>query len=212
VLTSEFVHGKGLSWATEQEPELRQSYAATLWRFVFRANLLGGRFNADPHPGNFLFHPDGTVTFLDFGCVQPLSENLLRSARTTHLAALARDEQAFAHGVTSMMGLRGGRFGEASIKYVRRCFEPLFNSPYHMRRDWVTALVRETQEFKKEVFARDGSLVPMPPELALLNRLQFGFYSVLARFDVAVDYAAVERTFLEDAPAERSTAHESGRA
>jgi hypothetical protein len=29
-----------------------------------------------------------------------------------------------------------------------------------------------------------------------MNRLQFGFYSVLARLDVAADYASVERGFL----------------
>jgi len=32
-----------------------------------------------------------------------------------------------------------------------------------------------------------------------MNRLQFGFYSVLARLDVEVDYAAVERRFLAEA-------------
>ena len=32
-----------------------------------------------------------------------------------------------------------------------------------------------------------------------MNRLQFGFYSVLARLDVAVDYAAVEREILGSA-------------
>jgi len=29
-----------------------------------------------------------------------------------------------------------------------------------------------------------------------VNRLQFGFYSVLARLDVAVDYAALDRELL----------------
>ena len=29
-----------------------------------------------------------------------------------------------------------------------------------------------------------------------MNRLQFGFYSVLARLDATVDYAAVERDFM----------------
>jgi hypothetical protein len=29
-----------------------------------------------------------------------------------------------------------------------------------------------------------------------MNRLQFGFYSVLARLDVEVDYATVESAFL----------------
>ena len=37
---------------------------------------------------------------------------------------------------------------------------------------------------------------PMPADMVFVNRLQFGFYSVLARLDVEVDYAAVERSFL----------------
>jgi hypothetical protein len=36
----------------------------------------------------------------------------------------------------------------------------------------------------------------MPPEMLFVNRLQFGFYSVLARLDVEVDYSAVEREFI----------------
>jgi len=32
--------------------------------------------------------------------------------------------------------------------------------------------------------------------MLFVNRLQFGFYSVLARLDVEVDYAAVERGFI----------------
>src|SRR5258708_2621221 len=43
---------------------------------------------------------------------------------------------------------------------------------------------------------RSGDRSKMPPEMLFMNRLQFGFYSVLARLDVEVDYAAVERTFL----------------
>ncbi len=29
-----------------------------------------GVYNGDPHPGNYLFDPDGGVTFLDIGCVR----------------------------------------------------------------------------------------------------------------------------------------------
>jgi hypothetical protein len=39
----------------------------------------------------------------------------------------------------------------------------------------------------------------LPPAMLFLNRLQFGFYSVLSRLDVTVDYAAVERAFLDEA-------------
>jgi hypothetical protein len=36
----------------------------------------------------------------------------------------------------------------------------------------------------------------MPPDMLFVNRLQFGFYSVLARLDAEGDYAKVERDFL----------------
>jgi hypothetical protein len=35
--------------------------------------------------------------------------------------------------------------------------------------------------------------------MLFMNRLQFGFYSVLAKLDVPVDYAAVETRFLAEA-------------
>ena len=38
--------------------------------------------------------------------------------------------------------------------------------------------------------------MPLPPGLFFLNRLQFGFYSVLARLDAEADYMGVERAFL----------------
>ena len=63
MLTSEFATGKSLEEAAHEAPELRRKYAETLWRFVFKGNLIGSMFNADPHPGNYLFMPDGQITF-----------------------------------------------------------------------------------------------------------------------------------------------------
>ncbi len=42
--------------AIAQGEDERRRYRETLWRFVFNGNLVGGMFNADPHPGNFV-HP-----------------------------------------------------------------------------------------------------------------------------------------------------------
>jgi hypothetical protein len=44
--------------------------------------------------------------------------------------------------------------------------------------------------------ARRGAYAPLPPEHLFLSRLQVGFYSVLARLDVAVDYRAIESRLL----------------
>jgi predicted unusual protein kinase regulating ubiquinone biosynthesis (AarF/ABC1/UbiB family) len=200
VLTSDFVRGVSLEEAARAEPSLRAAYAATMWRFVFKGNLIGGRFNADPHPGNYLFHPDGGVTFLDFGCVQPLDGRDLGQALGVHESAIRRDEAAFRAGMRRLLELQGGRYEQAALDYTRLCFEPIFASPFRMTREYVASLVSAAQDMKKEVFAKDKSFVPLPPNLIFMNRLQFGFYSVLARLDAEVDYAAVEHAFLQRGP------------
>ena len=41
-----------------------------IWRFGQHSIHRLGAFNGDPHPGNYRFHHDGSVTFLDFGLVK----------------------------------------------------------------------------------------------------------------------------------------------
>ncbi|MDI1450733.1 AarF/ABC1/UbiB kinase family protein [Polyangium sp. 6x1] len=200
VLTSELVRGKTLEEACEADVVIRERYADTLWRFVFKGNLVGGMFNADPHPGNYLFQDDGSIIFLDFGCVQPIVGERLTLARDLHLAALRRDESAFGEIATKILLTEGGIYERMAVAYSRRCFEPIFGSPFRITRAYAASLVDGIREMKNEVlFKKDGNFVQLPPGMLFMNRLQFGFYSVLARLDVTLDYAAVEEAFLRDA-------------
>jgi predicted unusual protein kinase regulating ubiquinone biosynthesis (AarF/ABC1/UbiB family) len=199
VLTMELVAGATLEEAALASPELRLSYAETLWRFVFKGNLVGGMFNADPHPGNYLFQPDGSVIFLDFGCIQPIRAERLSAARDLHRAALSRDEPAFRRSAAIILESKGGSYEEAATAYSRRCFEPVFASPFRITTEFATSLVQEIRTVKEQLWAKDKSFVQPPTGMLFMNRLQFGFYSVLARLDVTVDYAEVERRFLRDA-------------
>ena len=196
VLTTELVHGVTLDQAALGDEATRRQYCEVLWRFVYKGNLVGGLFNADPHPGNYLFQPEGRIAFLDFGCVQVISEARMRIARLVHQAARARDEQTFRRAAAQLLETQGGAYEADTLRYVRRSFEPLFGSPFHVTRAYVSEVVRGAQAFKKYVVSKDSSLTPLPEGLAFLSRLQFGFYSVLARLDVATDYAAVEERFL----------------
>jgi predicted unusual protein kinase regulating ubiquinone biosynthesis (AarF/ABC1/UbiB family) len=63
-------------------------------RFVWASLERHGRVNADPHPGNYLFHEDGTVTFLDFGCVKRFDEEQRRKFNANAEAVLALDAEA----------------------------------------------------------------------------------------------------------------------
>ncbi|HMR09421.1 MAG TPA: AarF/UbiB family protein, partial [Polyangiaceae bacterium] len=199
VLTSDLCAGTTLEEAADGSESERRAHAETMWRFVFKGNLVGGKFNADPHPGNYLFAEDGVVTFLDFGCVQPIEGVRLTRAQELHIAALGKDEAAFVEKAKVLLETRGGAYEKAAVEYSRKCFEPLFSPPFRITRSYVAELVDGVRDMKALLFQKDGNVVPLPPGMVFINRLQFGFYSVLSRLDVDVDYAQVERRFFEEA-------------
>lgn len=196
VLTTVLARGASFEEAcAATEPE-RQAWARTMWRFVFKGILVGGCLNADPHPGNYIFHDDGRVTFLDYGCVQSI-ESRRPMALRNHRAAMLRDEAEFARAAAAMVGAKPGPLQDLAVAYTRKCFAPIFESPYHVTKAYAGSLVGGMQEMA--ALARKvpvEQFFNMPVEMIFVNRLQFGFYSVLARLDVEVDYAAVEREIL----------------
>jgi hypothetical protein len=99
-----------------------------------------------------------------------------------------------------LVGTRPGRWQDWVVSYTRRCFEPLFGSPYRISRVWTAGLVELAGEGKSLALSVPAEeFTPLPHGMLFMNRLQFGFYSVLARLDVETDYAAVEATFLRQA-------------
>jgi predicted unusual protein kinase regulating ubiquinone biosynthesis (AarF/ABC1/UbiB family) len=199
VLTSELVRGQSLEWAATQPEPDRTHYAAVMWRYVMRGNLVGGLFNADPHPGNYLFREDGSIAFLDYGCVQPIRGERLRAARRLHLAARRRDEVGFRDMCVQILGTHGGSYEDAAVAHSRMTMEPLFASPFRMQRSFVAQLVKNVFAMRDQLHAADGSFTQPPDGILFMNRLQCGFYSVLARLSCEVDYARIEEELCEQA-------------
>jgi predicted unusual protein kinase regulating ubiquinone biosynthesis (AarF/ABC1/UbiB family) len=200
VLTTEFSHGAPFEWAVQQPPEERQAWAETLWRFVFGSILVHGLFNADPHPGNYLFESAGVVSFLDFGCTRELTPATIERVRRVHRCAVAGDRIGLRDAAFEMVRLpRDGLIGRLVAEYIEACFEPiLVGGPFRITKDYARTLVAGLQEKKLQVLREAPSKFRAPPaELLFFNRLQVGFYSVLARLDVLVDYAAVHRSVLK---------------
>jgi hypothetical protein len=136
------------------------------------------------------------VTFLDYGCIQPVATRRVLAGQV-HRAAIARDEAAFRRAVAVMVESKPGRLEGPCLDYTRTCFSPLFDAPYRMTKPFAASLVDGMRDMGLQARkVRDDEFFTMPPEMLFVNRLQFGFYSVLARLDVEVDYADVERGFI----------------
>lgn len=204
VLTTTFANGISFEEAKAQDDATRRRYAETLWRFVYKATLIGRMFNADPHPGNYKFMPDGRVIFLDFGCVQPVTVQRSERALAVHQAAVRRDEEAFKQACRVLMQLDGGQWETLAIDYMRHCFEPQFGSPFRLDTQYAQDVLEHLKEITQKTLKSKGdNFVPLQEGMLFINRLQFGFFSVLGKLDVEADYNAVEASYVFERPLEQ---------
>ncbi len=202
LLTSVFIDGLSFDRAQEAPATERKAWAETLWRFVFRGTLVGGQFNADPHPGNFAFLPEGQVACFDYGCVQALSPARRDVAISVHAAALGGDMTAFGQGVIKLLEAPEGPYRDWAEGYVRACFRPVLAPTFHITKPYARELFDDLKNVvirgKARGIAED---IALPEGMLLMNRLQLGFYSLLARLDIPAEYAAHEARVVQEAQA-----------
>ncbi|MDS1116451.1 AarF/ABC1/UbiB kinase family protein [Gordonia westfalica] len=91
VITMTFLDGLGWAQARTADQELRNRWAEAICYFGFGAYRHSNLFNADPHPGNYRFREDGTVGFVDFGCVKQFPEWVRRGIVTMFRATCDGD-------------------------------------------------------------------------------------------------------------------------
>src|SRR6202021_2785614 len=96
VVTSDLADGARFAELASWSQAERDLAAETIYRFVFRSLYEMHAFNGDPHPGNYLFHGDGRVTFLDFGLVRHFTADELKPlAQMARYLCVEHDPEAF---------------------------------------------------------------------------------------------------------------------
>jgi len=79
ILTTEFINGLHLDdWlASNPSQKLINTAAQNLYNFFDDSTYSLRILHADPNPGNYLFHENGDITVIDFGCVRELSDQFV---------------------------------------------------------------------------------------------------------------------------------------
>lgn len=93
LLTTEFVEGLHLdAWlSTNPSQAVRNRAAQNLYDMLVYSVLHLKRLHADPNPGNYIFHPDGSVSLIDFGCTKQFSSEFIHILPQL-LRAFVRDD------------------------------------------------------------------------------------------------------------------------
>lgn len=193
VLVQERVEGLGFNeFIAEATAEEKRLAMLVMNDFVFDSMHLFGIFNGDPHPGNYLFEPDGRVAFLDFGCVKRFEGPFLDDLRALNRAIMARDEAGFEAALRKTGIIMEGR------PYDRDASWRFFD--YHARpfaRDEAFAftsdyLLEAGEVMKVENIRRFN----LPKDLVFFNRITFGLNAIFARLDARENFHRYYRRYL----------------
>lgn len=95
VLVSEWVEGRRFAEIMDLDQGERDRVGEIVVRFFLGSMDWIGRFNTDPHPGNYLLMGDGRMGFLDFGNTVEVSSEVLKSMNAALGAALEGDADSF---------------------------------------------------------------------------------------------------------------------
>ncbi len=180
VLTSELDSGMSLKDATTKlDQDTLNRVAAVIFESCFRCLFQFAVFNGDPHPGNYLVHPNGDVTFLDFGCVRRFEVDFIDRWKLLANIIMQGDRDAFPDAFRALgwIATERGYDWESSwqsLKYLYRPFlstEPFTYTNEYVLESYQRLIVKNPNKFK----------TTMPPEWLLLNRLQWGLNSVFSQ-------------------------------
>jgi len=179
ILTTDFVDARNFSaFVRSADQRSKDRAGETIFRMATGSLFRHRVFNADPHPGNYLFLESGQVAFLDFGCVKRFPRGLLEHWARYALAIMdgrRREEDK----LFVKMGFveDPDRFDfEYHHEMMTRLYEPWstdgpfrFNHHY-VERNWRAMVVENPNKAR----------LRMPPDFLFMNRLHWGLHSVLA--------------------------------
>jgi hypothetical protein len=102
VLVSEWVDGIGFEEMLLLPQAERDRIAEILQRFYHGSMHHVGRFNTDPHPGNYLLREDGRLAVLDYGSVKVVDPGWLAASLRLIAAVVEGDRTRFMEGLAAL--------------------------------------------------------------------------------------------------------------
>lgn len=197
VLVLERIDGDRLTDRLERADDgERAAILAALVRTYASQILALGRFQADPHPGNFLVEPDGRLALLDFGALAELSDDERRGYAALMAAMIARDTRSAA-AILALLGFEVRAGDPAHLvemaDLILDAFRPAPDRPLasidpRASFDRALALARATSIRIPHHFVQLGRALAALAGLLLAYRTEVDLFSLVAPH-LAADFA-----------------------
>jgi ABC1 atypical kinase-like domain len=158
---------------------------------VFRSLYEIRAFNGDPHPGNYLFHGDGRVTFLDFGLVKhftgPELQPLVHMVRDL---CVNNDPEAFRHSMEQAGFLvpDAPLSTDTIIDHMAVFYATVRRpGPLTITEDYASSVVRRFFDLRSPVAA----YASIPRSYVILQRINLGVFALLGQLNATADWRGI---------------------
>ncbi|MDX2379044.1 MAG: AarF/UbiB family protein, partial [Acidimicrobiia bacterium] len=174
--------------------------AEVVWRFAQNAIHRYGIFNGDPHPGNYKFHHDGSVTFLDYGLVKRWSPGEWESLKPSMDAIIVdRDPEKLVRHMESAKFLQAGHGLDPQLvyDYVSSPYVPYLSDEFTFTRDWMRdtlAVVLDVQGPHQQVIEK----LNLPASFLILDRVSWGVSAILGKLGAHGPWRAMLMEYVAD--------------
>jgi predicted unusual protein kinase regulating ubiquinone biosynthesis (AarF/ABC1/UbiB family) len=191
VLTTELAIGSTWSEALTWDQQQRDLIGESLFRFVFRSLYRMRAFNGDPHPGNYLFHGDGRITFLDFGLVRYFSDSeIALFGNLVKAAALDNDPAEFRRLVEDGgLLLPGAPVDTQDVgEYFYDFYAPVGeDATMRWTKEYASGIVRHTFDRSSPI----AQYATVPRAFVFIQRINLGLYALLGDLGATGNYRRV---------------------
>ena len=191
ILISELVSGSSfaelLTWPQEQ----RDMAGEAIFRFVFRSLYRFRAFNGDPHPGNYIFHKDGKVTFLDFGLIKHFTVDEMNMFQSMVKAAVLDNDMETYRRVIEDAGMfqKDAPFStEEAGDYFAHFYEPVRESKdMTWTTGYATSIVRHTFDRTSAI----AQYATVPRSFVFIQRINLGLYALLGQLGASGNFRRI---------------------
>jgi predicted unusual protein kinase regulating ubiquinone biosynthesis (AarF/ABC1/UbiB family) len=203
VLTTEWIDG--MSWdqfMASASQETKQRVGEVIWRFGQHSIQRLGAFNGDPHPGNYRFHHDGSVSFLDFGLVKRWDRGEWELLEPSLDAIVVhRDPERLVAAMEQSGFLAAGHGLDPAqvFEYVSSPYQPYLVDEFTFTREWMRGTLGRIFDLGGP-YADVISKLNMPPSFVILDRVVWGVSAILGKLNVSGPWRGMLLEYRTDGP------------
>jgi hypothetical protein len=202
VMVSEWVEGISFEDTLNAPDADRNRIGEILHRFYLGSMHRLGRFNTDPHPGNYRLRGDGTVAFFDFGNTKIVDPSWLAKTRRMLEAILDQDTERYLEEALGLGYLRRTDRIDAEWLLAQTYATEewwLRDLTLTIDPEYVSRLLTLLMEVSPQAirFLRE---VKVPPEEIWWRRVTVGVFAVLGQLRATANWHRIMREYVFEEP------------